>query len=258
MRLADLVRERGFISVPSVAEKFHVSEMTIRRDLAELEQAGRVVRTHGGAVAPEGSGDPVLDREEPAFDARLQHNRASKERIAAAAADLVGSSRTVVLDVGTTTYLLATRLFLRPNLMFFTNNLRIASLINSGGSEVHLPGGQVRKDEMSVYGPTAVAQFDKLWFDVAFIGVSGATSEGIYDYSAEDSEMKRVYLRRSGRKIVLCDSLKFRRMSLVQVATLSEIDMIVTDSEPPGEIRDALAAAEVELLIAPELPAGAR
>jgi len=142
--------------------------------------------------------------------------------------------------------------------MIFTNSLRIASLITSGDNEVHITGGQVRRDEMSIHGPTAVAQFEKLWFDIAFIGVSGATGDGIYDYSAEDSEMKRVYLRRSARKVVLCDSLKFRRMSLVQVASLSEIDMIVTDGDPPVEIARALDAAEVELLIAPELPLGAR
>jgi DeoR family glycerol-3-phosphate regulon repressor len=258
MRLAELVRNFGFVSVPSVAEELQVSEMTIRRDLRELEQAGRVVRTHGGALAPEGTGASVLDKEEPAFEARLQYNRAVKERIAAAGADLVGSSRTVALDVGTTTYLLATRLQAQPNLMIFTNSLRIAALANTGENEVHVPGGRVRKDEMSIYGSTAVAQFDKLWFDIAFIGVSGATSEGIFDYSAEDSELKRVYLRRSARKVVLCDSLKFRRMSLVQVASFSEIDVLVTDAKPPPEIMDALAAAEVDVRIAPELPAGAR
>ena len=258
MRLAEIVRDRRFVSVPSVADELDVSEMTIRRDLNELEQKGRVVRTHGGAVAPESAGDPVLDSDEPAFDSRLAHNRAIKERISAAALDLIGASRTMALDVGTTTYLLAARLLARSNLMIFTNSLRIASLLNSGASEVHVPGGRVRKDEMSVHGQAAVAQFEKLWFDIAFIGVSGATREGFFDYSAEDSELKRVYLRRSGRKVVLCDSQKFNRMSLVQVASLSEIDVLVTDSKPPSDIMDALVAAKVDVRIAPELPAGAR
>jgi DeoR family glycerol-3-phosphate regulon repressor len=195
----------------------------------------------------------VLDREEPAFDARLADNRAVKERIAAAALDLIGSSKTIALDVGTTTYLLAARLLVRNNLMVFTNSLRIASLLSTGGNEVYLPGGRVRRDEMSIHGPAAVAHFEKLWFDVAFIGVSGATRDGFFDYSAEDSELKRVYLRRSGRKIVLCDSQKFNRMSLVQVASLSEVDVLVTDCRPPPDIMEALTAAEVEVWVAPEV-----
>jgi DeoR/GlpR family transcriptional regulator of sugar metabolism len=257
MRLAEIVRDRRFVSVPSIADELQVSEMTIRRDLSELEQKGRVVRTHGGAVAPENPADPVLDRDEPAFDSRLAHNRAVKERIAAAAFDLVASSKTLALDVGTTTYLLAARLVARTNLMIFTNSLRIAALLNTGSNEVHVPGGRVRKDEMSVHGPDAVAQFEKLWFDIAFIGVSGATRDGLFDYSADDSELKRVYLRRSERTVVLCDSQKFHRMSLVRVAGLSEIDVLVTDSKPPPDIMDALAAAQVEVWIAPELSTGA-
>lgn len=253
-RIADLVLHRGFVSVPSVATEFRVSEMTIRRDLSELERKGRVVRTHGGAMAPEEHASPVVDRIEPAFDARLHNNRQAKERIAAAAVELMGSSRTVALDVGTTTYLLATRLLQTPHLLAFTNSLRIAMLATPSGTEMHIPGGQIRRNEMSVYGPSAVSLFEKLWFDIAFIGVSGTTADGIYDYSAEDSEMKRVYLRRSSRKVVLCDSLKFRRMSLVKVAPLDEIDVLVTDAQPPRDVSKALEDAGVELRIAPELP----
>jgi len=254
-RIVELVRGRGFVSVPLVADEFQVSEMTIRRDLAELEQSGRVVRTHGGAIAPEAPAAANVDRDEPAFDARLQHNREVKDRIAAAAAEMANGCKTVALDVGTTTYLLAVRLLARPNLMLFTNSLRIACLPNPGGNEIFIPGGQVRKDEMSVHGPSAVAHFDKLWFDLAFVGVSGTTPEGIFDYSAEDSEMKRVYLRRSARKVVLCDSLKFGRMSLVQVARLGEFDALVTDQEPPPDLRSALDSAGVEVRVAPEFPA---
>lgn len=249
-RLVEAVRERGFVAVAAVALELGVSEMTIRRDLAELERDGQLIRTHGGALAPEGVGDHAIDREEPAFEARLRKDQDAKACIATAAAALIDDAQTVALDVGTTTFLLAQHLVTRAGLKIFTSSLRAASLIGGGGGEVYVPGGRIRTDEMSICGPTAVAQFEQLWFDVAFLGVSGLTSAGLFDYSLDDSELKRVFLRRSSRKIVLCDASKFYRMSLVQVADFGEVDLIVTDVAPPAEIAEALAAAGVAVHVA--------
>jgi DeoR family glycerol-3-phosphate regulon repressor len=251
-RLVEAVRERGFISVTEIAASLSVSEMTIRRDLDELEREGLLVRTHGGALAPEGVGDHAIDREEPAFEARLRHNQATKQRIADVAAGLLDGSQTVALDVGTTTYLLAQLVAGRPGLKVFTSSLRAASLLSRGACDVYMPGGQVRGDEMSLCGPTAISQFEELWFDIALIGVSGITAGGIFDYSFDDSELKRVYLRRSTRKVLLCDGSKFHRMSLVQVADFHDIDMLVTDVAPPADIAAALATARVAVCIAPD------
>jgi DeoR family glycerol-3-phosphate regulon repressor len=249
-RLAEAVRERGFISVAEIAASLSVSEMTIRRDLDELEREGQLVRTHGGALAPEGVGDHAIDREEPAFEARLRRNRHAKERIAALAASLIDGSQTVALDVGTTTFLLAQRVADRAGIKIFTSSLRAASLLSRGACEVYMPGGQIRGDEMSLCGPAATGQFEQLWFDIALIGVSGITAGGIFDYSFDDSELKRVYLRRSTRKVLLCDGSKFHRMSLVQVADFSDIDLLVTDVAPPPDIAAALAAADVDVQVA--------
>jgi len=249
-RLVEAVHARGFVAVAAVAQELGVSEMTIRRDLAELEREGQLLRTHGGALAPEGVGNHAIDREEPAFEARLRKDQDAKARIAAAAAALIDGAQTVALDVGSTTFLLAQHLVGRSGLKVFTSSLRAASLIGGGGGEVYVPGGRIRTDEMSICGPTAVAQFEQLWFDVAFLGVSGLTSAGLFDYSLDDSEMKRVFLRRSSRKIVLCDASKFHRMSLVQVADFGEVDLIVTDVAPSADIAAALAAAGVTVHVA--------
>jgi len=255
-RIVEAVRDRGFVAVASIAAEFAVSEMTIRRDLAELEREGHLVRTHGGALTSEGAGGHTVDRDEPLFDARLRRNRDAKERIAAAAANLVKGVRTVAVDVGTTTYLLALRLLDHPNIKVFTNSLRIAALTGAGRGDIYVPGGQVRRDELSICGPTAVAQFGKLWFDIAFVGVSGITSVGLFDYSPEDNELKRVYLSRSSRRVVLCDASKFQHLSLIQVGMLSDVDMLLTDADPPPDLAAALAAAGVEVRIARELPSG--
>ena len=115
----------------------------------------------------------------------------------------------------------------------------------------------MRCDEMSISGLAAVSQFEDLWFDLAFIGVSGITAQGIYDYSFEDTEMKRVYLRRATDKIVLCNSSKFNRMSLVHIGALDQFDMLITDAAPPAPLAEALAAAGVDLLVAPAVSGAA-
>lgn len=248
--IIEQLRKTGFVSVAEVAAALAVSEMTIRRDLIDLETEGRLVRTHGGAIAPEGTAALAFDREEPAFEQRLRQNNAAKEAMATVAVSLLGTRQSVAIDVGSSAFVLAARLRALPSIKIFTNSLRVASLLGRERRDVYLPGGEVRGDEMSMCGPTAVAQFEQLWFDIAFIGAAGLTEAGFFDYSLEDSELKRVYLRRSSRKVLLCDSAKFNRLSLVQVAGLDSIDMLITDAAPSGELAEALAKANVEIRLA--------
>jgi len=253
-RILDTLARKGSVSVSDVASQFAVSEMTVRRDLVELEREDKLTRTHGGAVRTGRGGDaalPPLDREEPVFEARLNRNLAGKRAIAAAAAEVAAGAQTLALDVGTTTYLLAGLLADRSHTKIFTNSVRNAMRLSSALGEVYLAGGRVRGDEMSISGQPAVSQFEQLWFDLAFVGVSGITAGGVYDYSFEDTEMKRVYLRRATERVVLCDSSKFDRMSLVHIGPLLQFGMLITDAAPPAELADALAAASVEVMIAP-------
>ncbi|WP_413735781.1 DeoR/GlpR family DNA-binding transcription regulator [Sodalis sp. RH21] len=246
--------QQGSVSVSSIAAELDVSDMTIRRDLVELESEGKLVRIHGGAVLPENSTPVAMDREEPSFDTRLIQNCEAKARIAAVAAEIACGYLTVALDVGTTTFLVAERLLERNRMKIFTNSVRIAHRMSSGAPEIYLAGGHMRGDEMAVGGPAAIAQFEQLWFDIAFVGVSGITCSGIYDYSFEDVDLKRLYLNRSGFKVVLCDSSKFQHMSLVNIAPLQGVDMLITESSPPPAIALALEAAKVKVVIAPPLP----
>jgi DeoR/GlpR family transcriptional regulator of sugar metabolism len=248
--IVEQLRKSGFVSVAEVAASLAVSEMTIRRDLIDLEAEGRLVRTHGGAIAPESNLAHAFDDEEPAFEQRLRQNNPAKEAIAAMAASLVSPRQTVALDVGSSTFVLASRLLALPSIKVFTNSLRIATLFGRERRDVYLPGGEVRGDEMSICGPTAVGQFEQLWFDIAFIGASGLTAAGFFDYSLADSELKRVYLRRSSRKVLLCDAAKFNHLSLVQVAPLEAIDMLITNAAPQGALAESLAAANVDIRIA--------
>ena len=239
----------GTVQVSALARDMGVSDMTIRRDLIDLENEGRLTRIHGGALDTGKNRRTVIDRDEPLFEARMQRQYEAKQRIAVAAAQLAAGRKTIALDVGTTTLMLATHLHGEAEAKIFTNSVRIAAELAPHVADVYLPGGRMRRDEMSIGGRAAVEQFQDLWFDIAFLGVSGVTSSGVFDYSFDDADMKRVYLRRSGIKVVLCDASKFERMSLVHIAPLNGFDILVTDAPPPPLIAKALEEANVQVEI---------
>ncbi|WP_315710674.1 DeoR/GlpR family DNA-binding transcription regulator [Brenneria uluponensis] len=243
---------KGSVTVSDVSKTLNVSEMTVRRDLIELETEGRLLRVHGGAVLPATESQTVMDNEPANFEERLQLRADAKSRIATAAAAIASRHLTIALDIGTTTLMLAERLLHCGRMKIFTNSIRAAYILGQRDAlpDVYLAGGLVRQDEMAIVGPSALAQFEQLWFDVSFTSVAGLTGAGLYDSSFEETEMKRVYLRRSGYKVVLCDSAKFQHMSLVHIASLQDIDMLITDIAPPPALATALDVAKVEVLIA--------
>lgn len=251
-RILEILRGTGSLSVTQASVDLGVSDMTVRRDLVELEEEGELVRVHGGAMPVLSRPAVSVDDQEPVFESRMRKHHGAKLRIARAAAALVAGVRTVVIDVGTTPFLMAQHLPELADTKIFTNSLRVAQQLTTPRREVYLAGGKVRGPELAVSGPSAVTQFSELWFDVAVIGTSGITAAGLFDYSFEDTEMKRLYIERSTRKIALCDSSKFQHMSLVKVCALAELTTLVTDATPPADITATLEAGGVEIIIAGE------
>lgn len=249
-RILDLLSRQGFLSVGDVAAATGISEITARRDLAELALRGALKRTHGGAMALRNGQAEVFDAFEPAFDARRRRNNDGKSAIARAAAQLVKPGATIALDVGTSTLELARCLTDVGEIKVVTNNLRAASLLADSPHAVYVPGGRVRGKELSIYGPNAAAQIGDYWFDLAFIGVSGITEAGLFDYSPEDTDIKRIYMARARQVAVLCDAQKFGHLSMVQVAELGQFHILVTDASPPEALANALDKSGVRLVVA--------
>lgn len=247
-RILEMLANRGFLTVRELAEATGVSEITARRDLVELEQRRALKRTHGGAMTMRNGQVEIFDASEPTFDARRRRNGKAKAAIARAAAQLVKPGATIALDVGTSTLELARCLADVGEIRIVTNNLRAASLLADSPHAVYVPGGRVRGKELSVYGSVTAEQVRSYWFDLAFIGVSGITEGGLFDYSPEDTEIKRIYIERAKRVVVLCDAQKFGHISMVQVAPLSAFHVLVADAAPPASLAGALASAGVELL----------
>lgn len=246
--------KHGFVSISDLSVELNVSGMTVRRDLDLLGKRGLLTRTHGGAVPNAVGGVAAFDSDEPAFEQRMRVNPLQKSSIAQAAANLVGAGESLGLDVGTSVLSLAQILTPRRDLRVFTNSLRVGMQMAEGNSTIYVLGGQVRVPEYSMIGAPAVEGLKSHFLDKVFIGVSGIDAEGLYDYSPEDSEVKRAFIANAGQVIVLCDSSKFSRRALTRIAPLDKISTLITETEPPADLALALTEAGVEIIVAPSTP----
>lgn len=168
---------------------------------------------------------------EPSLDRRMVLNHEAKFAIAALAAKKVEPNQTIALDVGSTVFALADRIREMP-VRIFTASLLIASQLGQARARVYLPGGEVQGTEPSLVGARTVEDLKRFYFDTAYLGISGLSADGIFDYSLEEIEIKSTMIARSKQTVVLADSSKFDRVSVARVSELSAIDLVITDQAP--------------------------
>lgn len=251
-RKADLlafVGEAGQVTVADLAERFNVSIDTVRRDLDQLDRAGLLIRTHGGAVSIEDG--PRTDR---GLDVRLRMQTAEKERIAGIAADLVEDGSVIMLNAGTTTLAVARALRKHRELTIATNNLRIPGEISPKVfRDLYVFGGAVRTVTQATTGPVVFAMNPggadvDIQCDLALIAVGAVSDTGYSTSNLGDAAMMSEMINRAGRTAILADSSKFGRRLFAQVGPLEAADYLITDREPEPELAAALHAAGVEIL----------
>lgn len=248
-RIALLLAQSGYAAIADLADHLGVSEMTVRRDLDVLAQKGLAERAHGGALAQSGSRRSRIDTIEPGIDERIRLNSDAKAEIGRRAARLIAPGQTVAVDIGSTALCLA-HAIKAIDVRVFTTSLKIALFLSSGGPRVYTVGGEVCGSEPSVVGAMARRQIEAFRFDWMFLGASGIAEDGLYDYSLEDSEIKRALIERARRTVALIDSSKFDRLSVARVASLAAIDILVSDRAPTGELAARLHDAGVEVMVA--------
>jgi DeoR/GlpR family transcriptional regulator of sugar metabolism len=231
----------GSAQVAELAERFGVSEMTVRRDLRDLERAGKLTRVHGGAVSAA----------EPPFAEIAVEGLAEKDRIGAAAAALIEDGQAVMLDIGTTTLQLARHLRGREVTVITTNLAAYEELLPETSIELVLLGGTVRRNYRSLVGVLAEDALRRLRVDIAFLGASGIEPDlGVMDTTMVEVPIKRLMIAAGRRAVLLADARKFGMGGIVRYCGADELDAVVTDDAAPQEARDALAGAGVEVIVA--------
>ncbi len=231
--IQNLVIEQGFLTVEELAQQLDVSLMTIRRDLDRLSAKGVIERCYGGATYR------AETSREKDYDLKKSEHHTSKQAIACKAIEQIRDGDVLFLDSGTTTFEIAPLLKKRSNLTVFTNDLAIASYLQTTDVTLFLIGGQVQRETGTLFGETALDMLSRFRFNVSFIGAMAidATYQ-VLSPTIEKAYFKQKILSVSSRNFLVADSSKFYQQSMVSVCNLDQFTGVITDrSFSPGELK---------------------
>lgn len=239
------VQEEGFASVLDLSRALGVSSVTVRADLDGLQRAGRLIRTHGGAL-PAAPNESALS-----FSVRMRLNAAEKERIGAAAAATVSDGEAIILDASTTCLFIARHLLGRHDLTVLTTGLHVAlELLRAPGITVLLPGGRVWHEAAAIVGDVDGSALAEGNFSRGFFGGRGLTLEqGLTDAHRPEVELKRRLVAAVREVNVVLDGSKVGKVAFATLAMPAEIDRLFTTRDAPADVLAGLRALGVDVVL---------
>lgn len=216
---------KGKASSYELATELNVSEDTIRRDLKELAEAGKLKKVHGGAMA--------ISTVPFEYAARIELNLDGKRKMAAEAAKLIQPGMLVFIDGGTTTQLIAEFLPAGLNATFVTHSAANAiAFSNCRTSKVIVLGGTLVQELLINEGPEVLTALDRINADLAVISVQGLNAENGGTVSHyQDSLVKQAFVRRASEVALVCGKEKIGFALHYTVCSLSDLDYLVTDEK---------------------------
>lgn len=222
--ILEIARREGRVTVEGLAEHFDVTQQTIRRDLGELADTGRLERVHGGAMLPSGTNNI-------GYEDRRSLNETEKSRIATACAAEIPEDVSIFLNIGTSTEAVARQLVHHRNLLVVTNNINVANILAvNPDCQVIVTGGSLRRSDGGLIGDLATQTIMQFKFDLAVVGCSAIDQDGdILDFDIQEVNVSKSILRQARRTFLIADHSKFQRTAPGRIASLADIDTFITD-----------------------------
>lgn len=242
-RIRDRLIRLGEATCAELANVFSVSEETIRRDLASLEERGLAMRVHGGARAVTAKGLPHIDL-------RMGADREAKERIARLAHGLLSPGMSVFFGGGSTVLATAWEARQQPPIIATSVMVDVMIVLAMGGqADLTLCGGQFDKRSRASFGFEAVEMISRRVFDIAFMGASGFDIQrGLLGPSDRHLQLAQVVRRQTRKFVVLGSHTALQRSDKFSILPVSSIDLVVTNQPPIASIYSSLESAGVEVL----------
>ena len=241
-KILELLNRDQSVRVAGLCVLFQASPASIRRDLQELQEAGLLVRTHGGAV------NKRTAAFEPSLAEKQDCRQPEKAAIARLAVDLIQEGDTVMLDAGSTTLEIARLLRQTLGIRVLTNALNIALELVSADVDVTLTGGTLRRKTQSLVGPIAENVLAGLHVDKLFLATNGLDlKKGLTTPNVSEAQTKRAMIASAREVIVVADHSKFGCVAFSQICPLDKVHHLITDTGAPAEFIRALAKEGVKV-----------
>lgn len=243
-QILQILDEHGQVNVHTLSEELGVSEVTIRNDLDKLEKSKLLVRAHGGAFKTSNIALTVTEKKRINLDA--------KRRIGKKAVSLIEENDSIILDSGTTTFEIASRLGDFKKLTVISNALDIINNLSQYQNvQVFVPGGFLKEFSMSLVGPMAERNFRQLYCKKLFLGIDGVKPNvGVFTHHMEEAYLNQIMIEIAEEVIVVADSTKFQRTGLAFIESFKKIQKIITDAGIDEETVKMLENNHVEVIIA--------
>lgn len=241
------LRSSGEVEVDTLAREWNVTTQTVRRDLAELCEAGLAIRTHGGARR-------MITSSVIAYEDRRLNQTQAKSAVADAAAKLVPNGASVALNIGTTTEMVAEALRLHEDLTVVSNNINIVPILRASRlKSLSLIGGDVRLSDGAIVGGDALDAISNYKVDFAIIGASSLDADGsVLDFDQREVSVARAILRNARKTILVADVSKFEVSAPYKISDAKDLDYVILDAPPPLDFERSISPRDTTLIIARE------
>jgi DeoR family fructose operon transcriptional repressor len=241
-QMKELITSLRSVTVQELIDRFKVSDMTIRRDLAYLEELGVIKRVHGGAIYIEDGKLEDGPEEDIPVSVREDMDKHLKQRIARKAVSFIQEGDSILLDAGSTTLEIARELLLHKNITVITNALNISLLLTQNQNiQIIMASGDVRHPTQSTVGPATIDFLKTFQVEYAFIGCSGLSCErGLTNSNMAEGAVKRTMMKIANNVCVVADHTKFNHSSFNRFASLDDVDTIITTQELDEKILNQL------------------
>ena len=234
------------VLVSDLAASLDVSLVTIRKDLTELEKAGKLYRSHGKAILinPFTNNRSVNEKE--------KLNTEEKQLIGSEAVKMLVKNDSIILASGTTIHALACNIQPEGKLTVVSASLQ-ATMSLSGNENIDIIqlGGMLRHSSASVVGQYSMEFLRGCSFSKLFLGVDGIDVDfGISTTDIREAELNRAMMQAAQKTIVLADSSKFGRRGFAKISGMEDIDTIITDAKILHAVAKRIEEMGIDLIIA--------
>ncbi|OUS08133.1 DeoR family transcriptional regulator [Rhodobacterales bacterium 52_120_T64] len=225
--ILDIARYEKKVVVEELAERLGVTVQTIRRDLSDLTDEGKLERVHGGAILPSTVSNI-------GYEDRQSLNEGAKVDIAKRCAREIPDNSSLFMNIGTSTEAVARELLKHNNLTVITNNMNVANILVANEScDIKVAGGTLRRSDGGLIGDLTIQVIEQFKVDFAVIGTSSMDHDGdLLDFDLQEVRVSKAIIKQARKTYLVTDASKLKRNAPVRIASLSEIDAIFTDKLP--------------------------